>query len=125
MSTTTKTTKVTKSDTPAKNARYGKANLLSWMKALKGRHLDVQGAMAPIDNSEGSRFGEDVIRITGSDMFCAAVLSRLQDLVEVEGPNTRLDCSWSEVKSGDGRFAKGDGGNSIYLRMAVRRKNWF
>jgi hypothetical protein len=106
-----------------KQAKYGKHNLCALLADLhkRGRRLNIADAMTPIDSGAGSRFGEDVIRITGSDEFCEAVLSRLADLIEVERSDaTRLDASWSEVKSNDGRFAKGQGGNSIYLRMAIR-----
>jgi hypothetical protein len=106
-----------------KQAKYGKHNLCALLADLhkRGRRLNIADAMTPIDSGAGSRFGEDVIRITGSDEFCEAVLSRLADLIEVERSDaTRLDASWSEVKSNDGRFSKGAGGNSIYLRMANR-----
>lgn len=104
------------------NAKYGKANLCFLLARLEeSGPKPIIPVMQPVDNSPGSRFGEDVIRITGSDEFCEAVLSRLADLVRVErSDGTRLDCSWSEVKSDDNRFAKGKGNNSIYLRMAVR-----
>ena len=104
-------------------SKYGKANLCALLARLQkqGKRLDIARVMCPVDSGSGSRFGEDVIRITGSDEFCEAVLSRLSDLIEVERSDaTRLDASWSEVKSNDGRFSKGAGGNSIYLRMANR-----
>jgi len=101
--------------------KYGKANLCSLLASLhkSGKPLPIASVMSPVDSGEGSRFGEDVIRITGSDEFCKAVLSRLSDLIEVErSDSVRLDASWSEVK-GD-KFVKGAGQNSIYLRMALR-----
>ena len=105
-------------------SKYGKANLCALLATLaKGKPLPIAPVMMPVSTDAGSRFGEDVIRITGSDEFCQAVLSRLADLIEVERSNhLRLDCSWSEVKDGD-RFKKGCGGNSIYLRMAKRSTN--
>lgn len=104
--------------------KYGKANLCVWLAKLAAeKPKNIIEAMQPIDDAPGSRFGEDVIRITGSDEFCEAVLSRVADLIEIErADGTRLDCSWSEIKD-DERFAKGAGKNSIYLRMALRRVN--
>jgi len=39
---------------------------------------------------EGSTYGEDGIRITGSKAFVDSVLSRLKDLLVYEGEETRL-----------------------------------
>lgn len=108
---------------PKARAKYGKANLLKALAKLNSRPIKVKivDVMTPVSPDKGSRFGEDVIRITGSDRFCSVVLSRLSEMIEIEHSlTTRLDCAWQEVDGN--KFTKGSGGNSIYLRMALRRK---
>ncbi len=47
---------------------------------------------------EGSTYGEDGIRITGSQRFIDSVLSRLKDLLEYENCETRLQVAYQESK---------------------------
>jgi len=105
-----------------KSRTVGKIALCALMAKLsKKKPMPIANVMRPIQKESGSRFGEDVIRITGSEEFCTAVLSRVSDLIEVERDDaTRLDCSWSVIEDGGDRFRKGGGGHVIYLRMAVR-----
>ena len=74
---------------------------------------------------EGSTYGEDGIRIDGSQEFIFAVLSRLQDLLDLEAVNTRLSVSMSEIatrtKIGNGvQFGDGTGNWCCYIRCAER-----
>jgi hypothetical protein len=52
--------------------------------------------------TEGSKYEFDTIRITGSREFVDAVLSHLKELLEYEGPLTRLGTSYAEAKTKEG-----------------------
>lgn len=47
---------------------------------------------------EGTTYGQDGIRITGSPQFIDAMLSRLKDLLEFESLTTRLQVTYQESK---------------------------
>ena len=45
---------------------------------------------------EGSTYAEDGIRLTGSQKFIDSILSRIKDLLECEGDNTRLQLVYKQ-----------------------------
>lgn len=47
---------------------------------------------------EGSTFDHDSIRITGSKYFIWGIMSRLKDLLEYEGDDTRLQLALNDCK---------------------------
>ena len=74
---------------------------------------------------EGSTYGEDGIRIDGSEAFIRAVLSKLKDLLVLENNCTRLAASYNEIaerrKTATGvEFGGGTGRYCCYIRAALR-----
>lgn len=72
---------------------------------------------------EGSTYGADSIRVTGSPEFVDAVLSRFQDLLAHENGRTRLQVSYQRVKPRDDKPANGyaDGGRvAAYVQVMDR-----
>lgn len=70
----------------------------------------------------GSTYGACGIRIDGSPEFVNAVLSRLQDLLQLESGETRLSLARSEVKSdGKHNFSNREAGAEVcYIRCHER-----
>jgi hypothetical protein len=72
-----------------------KAEILIHWKSL--RHpLRMEPRPVPYRH-QGSTYAEDGIRITGSQEFIDAVLSRLTDLLAFESTQTRLQLSYQEA----------------------------
>jgi len=64
-----------------------------WAKMKRARKLDP----TPVPyKHQGSTYDEDGIRITGSRAFVDAVLSRLTELLQYEGPETRLQVVYKQ-----------------------------
>jgi hypothetical protein len=57
----------------------------------------IKPAVVPYKH-EGTTYGEDGIRITGSQRFIDSVLSRLKDLLEFESSETRLQVTYQQSK---------------------------
>jgi len=47
---------------------------------------------------KGTTIAEDGIRICGSEEFILSVMSRLKDLLEYEGPETRIGIAFSQIQ---------------------------
>ena len=52
-------------------------------------------------NHKGSAYTMDTIRITGSEEFIDAVLSRVKDVLDYENGDTRLQVSYAEINDRD------------------------
>ncbi len=75
-----------------------KEHLARWSNLPENQ--PILPVMEPVPyKAKGSKYGECGIRIDGSPAFVDAVLSRLKDLLEAEGEDTRLDTSRREVKA--------------------------
>lgn len=67
----------------------------------------IRPAVVPYKH-EGSTYAEDGIRITGSRSFIDSVLSRLQDLLQYENGETRLQVNYQQSKDrASGRLIDG------------------
>ena len=76
-----------------------KKEFLDYLKSLVGRTAKtIQFAVIPYKH-EGTTYGEDSIRITGSKEFIESVLIRLNpsDLLQNENLTTRLQCPYTQV----------------------------
>lgn len=70
-----------------------KQEVLNFWKALSPMPLIIN----PISKDhEGSTFGEDGIRITGSPQFIYSIMSRLKDFLNLESDNTKLQILFKE-----------------------------
>lgn len=72
------------------------------LRHWRGLSADQPIVMEPIPYAhEGSTFDHDSIRITGSQRFIDAVLSRLKDLLSYEVGRTRLQVAYQEARDRD------------------------
>jgi hypothetical protein len=83
-----------------------KSEILGWWSQLKP---DQPIMPEPIpSNRDGSTYGFDGIRITGSREFIASVMSRFKDFAYQETPSTKLELAFRQVEDkyspGDSRF---------------------
>lgn len=73
---------------------------------------------------QGSTYGEDAIRITGTPEFIDAVMSRLKDLIAAENRQTRLQLSRQPCKDKDtGRPLTDEHGQpveAVYIQVHER-----
>ncbi len=67
---------------------------------------------------EGSTYAEDGVRITGSKAFVDSVLSRLKDLLQYEGEETRLQVVYK--KSMDRECGKTLTSYNCYIQVHAR-----
>lgn len=67
---------------------------------------------------EGSTYGEDGIRITGSRTFVDSVLSRLKDLLQYESDETRLQVVYK--RSTDRESGRTISSYNCYLQVHAR-----
>jgi hypothetical protein len=77
--------------------------------------------------AEGSSYGADAIRITGSSEFVDSVLSRLMDLMDYENGQTRLGFSrnpvdLSKVKADGSKLGAGVP-ESCYIQVCARGRD--
>lgn len=73
-----------------------KSEILDWWSKLKP---DQPIMPDPIPHSrEGSTYGWDGIRITGSKEFIASVMSRFKDFAYQENPATKLKLAFRQVE---------------------------
>lgn len=74
-----------------------KREIVDWWTKLKAN----QPIMAdPIPHErEGSTYGWDGIRITGSQEFIASVMSRFKDFIYQENPSTKLRLAFRQVEA--------------------------
>ena len=68
---------------------------------------------------EGTTYGEDGIRITGSREFIDGVLSRLTDLLKYENGSTRLQVVYKQSEGRPGKPLHTDGWN-CYVQVHER-----
>ena len=83
--------------------------------------------MTPIvpksDSEEGSSsYGEDGIRISGSQNFIAGVLARLKDILGYENPHTKLRLVFRGAESKDGSFQPEKQSFVFYVNAEQRGK---
>lgn len=69
---------------------------------------------------EGSTYGEDSIRLTGSPRFVDAVLSRLKDLLDGEASETRLGVSYGPCTGREGKTPPPMGSIACYVQCHQR-----
>ena len=69
---------------------------------------------------EGSTYGEDSIRLTGSPRFVDAVLSRLKDLLAGENGMTRVQVVYGEIEPRDDKPAPPEGSVACYIQTHER-----
>jgi len=67
-------------------------------------HDDIPLEPEPIPyKHEGTNFGNDTIRITGSRKFIDGVLSRLKELLQYEADSTRLQVLYQQTVDKNGK----------------------
>ena len=105
-----------------KPSRLAKSDFLKHWAKLRPQPIQPK----PVSNAhQGSSYGEDGIRITGSRKFVDSVLSRLTDLLAFENGCTRLDVNYTEqaarIKTGEGVQFGGPTGDWVcYIKVAER-----
>lgn len=97
-----------------------KAQFLAYLQQLMGMAVKpLKFAVIPYKH-EGSTYGEDSIRLTGSKEFIEAVLQRLgpADLLANENLTTRLQVAYQQVKDKQGVLI--DGAFACYIQVHER-----
>ena len=98
--------------------RMKKAAFLDYWRAIEpGQPV----RMSPIRyKHEGSTYGEDSIRITGSQGFVDGILSRLKDLLDNENEDTRLQVTYGTVEPMAGKTPPPMGAIACYVQVHRR-----
>lgn len=96
--------------------RLTKEDFLKYWQGLKDNQV-INPAVIPYKH-EGSTYAEDSIRITGSRTFIDSVLSRIKDLLEYEGIETRLQVMYQE--SQDRETKESLGSWNCYIQVHER-----
>lgn len=100
---------------PIVNKKKWKATKDQILKYWQGLRNDTPILINPIPyEHEGSTYGEDGIRITGSPEFIASVLPRLRELLAYETPNTKLAVVYRETES-PSKLALGSASKTSYV----------
>lgn len=106
-------------DTAVKKWKASKDEILDYWKRLRS---DTPILVKPISyEHEGSTYGEDGIRITGSPQFITSVLPRLKEFMQFESPTTKLAVTYRETESPT-RVAMGDTKTSYVFYLQVRER---
>jgi len=74
---------------PDKPWKSKKEEIVKFWKGLPG-NMPIQPVNIPPQNYQGSTYMFDGVRITGSHQFINAVVSRLKDILNYDGGNTKL-----------------------------------
>jgi hypothetical protein len=93
-----------------------KAEILAHWKSLSGRQ-ELAPRPVPYQH-QGSTYGQDGVRITGSRAFIDSVLSRLTDLLAFENGRTRLQVSYQPAS--DRETGRPLGSWSCYVQVRER-----
>ena len=72
----------------------------------------------------GSTFDQDGIRITGTEAFINAILSRLTELLVYEGDETRLQLSYKQATDKENRRSKTPGFATSRSTSAATKPKW-
>ena len=98
-----------------------KDDLLNRWASMKTQKNPASVMRAIENKHEGSTYGNDGIRIDGSQEFIFAVLSRLTPLMDLENGTTRLQLSMSPVRERvNGEFGGETGEWCCYIRCHER-----
>lgn len=85
---------------------------------------DTPIIMRPVPyNHEGSTYGEDGLRITGSPQFINSVLPRLKELLQFESPTTKLSLVYRETESPSKSLGGGSKTSYVFYVQAKERGN--
>jgi hypothetical protein len=78
--------------------------------------------VVPISSEhEGSTYGEDGVRITGSTQFISSVLSKLKGFLDYEGTSTKLSVSYRETQS-PSQIERGNLKKSFVFYVQVKQR---
>ena len=94
-----------------------KADTIRHWRALP-ENQPLRPASVPYKH-EGSTYGEDSIRITGSREFIDAVLSRVKPLLDHENGSTRLQLAYAKVEPKPGHACPPDA-HACYIQVHER-----
>ena len=90
---------------PGKPWSAKKPEILQMWRNIRPNMPIIMTPIVPKGGEEGSSsYGEDGIRISGSQNFIAGVLARLKELLGYENPHTKLRLVFRGVESKDGSF---------------------
>ena len=79
-----------------------------FLRHWAGLEANAAIPVSPIEyKHEGSTYGEDSIRITGTTAFVDGVLGRLKDMLRHEANTTRLQVVYKDAADKDGNIIKG------------------
>lgn len=98
--------------------RLRKAEFLTYWRALEPTGTIPQDAI-PYKH-EGSTYGEDSVRLTGSPAFVDAVLARIKDLMDGENGETRLGVNYGEIEPREGKNPPPPGAVACYIQRHWR-----
>ena len=98
--------------------RLRKAEFLKHWQALTPTEAIPQSAI-PYKH-EGSTYGEDSVRLTGSPEFVDAILSRIKDLLDGENGETRLGVNYGEIEPREGKNPPPPGTIACYIQRHWR-----
>ena len=75
--------------------RMEKDQIMKYWQSL--RPVPIQySPIAP--GKKGSTFGEDGLRLTGSQRFIDSILARIKDVMQYENPHTKLNVVYRQVQ---------------------------
>lgn len=94
-----------------------KKEIIDWWTKLKSDQPIIANPI-PYEK-EGSTYGWDGIRITGSKEFVASVMSRFKDFIYQENPATKLNLVFRQVE--DKNTQTPDGNRFVFYANVAKR----